>query len=55
MIVYTSKFPYEALEFSDPVPKLGDFVNVWIVPNRGIVNFVHTETGLVIMTDECQR
>jgi hypothetical protein len=42
----TSEFSYETLELSDPVPKLGYFVDVWIVSNRGIINFVYAETGL---------
>ena len=46
MMMYTSEFSHETLEFSDPVPKLGNFVNVWIVSNGGIVHFVDTETSL---------
>jgi hypothetical protein len=42
---FPSKLSYETLQFSDPVSKLGDFVDVWIVPNRRIVNFVYTETS----------
>jgi len=42
---FSSKFSYEALQFSDPVSKLGDFVDVWIVTDRGIINLVNAETG----------
>jgi hypothetical protein len=42
---FSSKFSYETFQFCDPVPKFGDFVNVWIVTNRGIINFVNAETG----------
>jgi hypothetical protein len=42
---FSSKFSYETLKFSDPVSKLCDFVDVWIVTNRWIINFVYAETG----------
>jgi hypothetical protein len=42
---FSSKLSYETLQFSDSVPKLGDFVDVRIVTNRRIINFVHAEAG----------
>jgi hypothetical protein len=47
MISHTSKFSYETLQFSDPVPKFGDFVDVWVVTDRGIIDLVDAETGLM--------
>ena len=45
---HTSKFSYETLQFCNPVSKLGDFVDVWIVTDRGIIDFVNAETGLMV-------
>jgi hypothetical protein len=42
---FSSKFSYETFQFCDPVSKLGDFVDVWIIANRGIIDFVNAETG----------
>jgi len=42
---FSSKFSYETLQFSYPVSKLGDFVDVWIVTDRGIINLVNAEPG----------
>jgi hypothetical protein len=42
---FSSKFSYETLQFSNPVPKLGDFVDVWVVTDRGIIDLVDAETG----------
>ena len=52
---YTSKFSYETLQFSYPVSKFGDFVDVWIVPDRGIINLVNAEPGLMRVADERQK
>ena len=52
---HTSKLSYETFQFSDPIPKLGDFVDVWIVTDRGIIDFVNAETGLMMTADERQR
>ena len=51
----TSKLSHETLQFSDPVSKLGDFVDVWIITDRGIIDFVNAETGLMVVADERQR
>ena len=51
----TSQFSHETLQFSDPVSKLGDFVNVWIITDRGIIDFVNAEAGLMVVADERQR
>jgi len=42
---FSSKFSYETFQFCDPVSKLSDFVDVWIVTDRGIIDFVNAETG----------
>lgn len=49
---YTSQFSHETLKFSDPVPKFSDFVDVRIVSYCWIIDFVHAEAGLMVMTDE---
>ena len=52
---YTSKLSYETLKFGDPVSKLGDFVDVRIVTDGRVVDFINAETGLMMdKTDEYQ-
>jgi hypothetical protein len=49
-----SSLTRQTLKFSDPVSKFSDFVNVWIVPYCGIIDFVDAEAGLMMPTDENQ-
>jgi len=53
---YTSKFSYETLQFCDPVSKFGDFVDVGIVTDGWVIDFINAETGLMMddETDEYQ-
>lgn len=42
---FSSKFSYETLQFCDPVSKLGDFVDVRIVTDGWVIDFINAETG----------
>jgi hypothetical protein len=46
VIVYTWGLPYKTLKPYDPIPNLGEFVDIRIVANRLIVNFAFAEKSL---------